>query len=143
MLAAVYENLSELQLVPLDKWALPLQAGFNILRATERIWGGLHPSFQLERYRNAYDTVIPEVEKAAQVWAGEALGKEIETLDKLKERLQTPEIDKRLNEVARRIAERAQIQELDNRKYARQATIKRYGVHSDVEETEKFEKRVK
>lgn len=79
-LGKIYSVLFKKKLLPLGKWAIPGNLGFNIVLATGEVFSGSESSFRLEKYVKDYSEVIPKIEKASVIWATTTLKIEIETL---------------------------------------------------------------
>jgi hypothetical protein len=108
ILGTVYRGLYTLGKVPLDIGALPTERGLSavILRALSFVYGDAGTPIQ-KAYRNAYNTIIPKLQEAAQAWADKTLLSQKDMLDQLATRLQTPGIEERLHEAAQRVGRRA------------------------------------
>jgi hypothetical protein len=107
-LGAVYRQLSEQRLLPLDRWAIPQGEVLNsrLLLALAAVYHSPETPI-MDRYRSAYRLVIPALRDAAQRAARKTLSEQATTLSTLNMRFGAQGMPERLHLLALDIAERA------------------------------------
>jgi hypothetical protein len=107
-LGAVYRRLAEQRDLPLGRWAVPRRGdnlNSRLLAAIAPVYGGSYGPF-MDRYLDAYDSVVPKLREAAINGAAVTLARQAAGLAALGQRLTAHSMAERLNLIAAEVGRR-------------------------------------